>query len=249
MASCWDRLRRTIPSPVPAADSRLRAFPDKRFKLSQSVRITNITSGKVKGKRARRIGPVPKSELRLGLHSPGPPFTGPDPTNAGKAITVRISASKLPEGITPGNYYVVAEVTDPAGGAATAISATTIAVAAPQIDLSGSFKQPPTSARSGHPLSATIVVNNVGNVAAAGVLPIAVYVSGDGTLDGTSTGLVGLNYRINIKSGKSMTFHLNKAIAPAAGSYFLVIVLDPNNTLGDVNTANNTFVTTRRSLR
>jgi hypothetical protein len=85
-------------------------------------------------------------------------------------------------------------------------------------------------------------VTNLGNIAVAGLLPVAVYASGDGQLDGTSTGLVGFSRRINIKPDKSVTFTLSKLITPAAGSYYLVVSLDKNNTLGDVNISNNAFV-------
>ena len=49
--------------------------------------------------------------------------------------------------------------------------------------------------------------------------------------------------RISIGPKKSITFALTRLIAPsAAGSYFLIVQLDPNNTLGDANPGNNTFV-------
>ena len=136
-------------------------------------------------------------------------------------------------------------MTDPGhGGIATTSSTGTIDVAEPQVDISGTFKKAPTAARAGMPLSASITITNNGNVPAIGDVPIIVDASSSNTLDDAAGQVLSVRKRVNIKPGKSLTIQLSRLISPViAGSYYLIVQLDPNNTLGDVNTQNNIFAT------
>jgi hypothetical protein len=158
--------------------------------------------------------------------------------------TKKLKFTSVPAGMTPGTYYVVIEAMDPSGGISTSSSAGTIDIVAPQVDLSGSFKKAPAAAKAGKPLNASIVVTNGGNVSSTGVLPIVIDTSLIDTLDSTAVQAISFNKKINLKPGKSITIQLSKLIAPStAGSYYLIVQLDPSNTLGDANTANNVFAT------
>jgi hypothetical protein len=213
----------------------------QKIKLSQTIKITNVSGKKVTGRPEVEVALSSDTNFSSDDFVIAIPKAGGS-LNAGKSTTIHATARGLPADIPPGTYYVVVQATDPNGGISTASSLGTINIAAPEIDLTGTFKHLPATGRVGHPLLATITVTNLGNIPAAGMLPVSVYDSGDGQLDGTSTGLVGFTQRINIKPGKSVTFKLSKLMTPAAGSYFLLVVLDKNNTLGDVNISNNTFV-------
>ncbi|HET6248404.1 MAG TPA: FG-GAP-like repeat-containing protein [Tepidisphaeraceae bacterium] len=217
------------------------AISGQKIKLSQNVTITNSTANKVSGSSLIQVALSTNQAFGPDV-IPLTSFRRSAKLNPGKSKIIHVNISKLPVGIAPGTYYVVTQVTDPANGLNSASSTSTINIQAAQIDLAGSFKTVPDSAKVGRPFSATITVTNTGNVAADGVLPIAVYSSGDGTLDGTATGLVGLRPHINIKPGKSATIRVNKLIVAVDGSYHLVADLDPNNTLGDINTSNNVVV-------
>ncbi|HWE01777.1 MAG TPA: CARDB domain-containing protein [Tepidisphaeraceae bacterium] len=120
----------------------------------------------------------------------------------------------------------------------------TIDIQAPQIDLSGSFDKAPTVATASKKLSASITVTNHGNVPAIGALPIVVDTSAVNTLDDTALQATSFGKKVNIKPGKSITIQLSKLIAPStADAYYLIVQLDPTNTLGDANTTNNVFST------
>jgi hypothetical protein len=162
----------------------------------------------------------------------------------GKTKTQRVKIPGVPAGVAPGNYFLVVQSSDPEGGLADASSSGTIDILAPQIDLSGGFKKVPASAHAGKHLTESITVINNGNVALTGTVPIVVDASLLNVLDDTADQLLSFSKKVNIKPGKSTTIQLSRLIAPsAANSYYLIIQLDPGNTLGDVNLGNNTFAT------
>jgi hypothetical protein len=77
-----------------------------------------------------------------------------------------------------------------------------------------------------------------GNVAAAGKLTFNIDSSPDGQI-GDATLITPLIKKINIKPGKPAK--ITVATTLTAGSYFVVIELNPANSFADVNLANNTF--------
>ena len=211
--------------------------------IVQTVRLTNIAGRPVKG----------DVTIDVALSTDASPssndtvvdsLTVKEKIGDGKSAAKRLKISNVPAGLTPGNYYLVVQVTDPNGGIATTSSAGTIDVVAPQVDLSGAFKKAPVAAHAGKGLSASITVTNSGNVPAAGVLPIVVNASTVNTLDPAAVVLLPLNKKINIKPGKSITIPLSRLIAPAiANDYYLIVQLDPNKTLKNENTTSSPFAT------
>jgi hypothetical protein len=162
----------------------------------------------------------------------------------GKSKSQRVKISKVPAGVAPGNYFLVVQVTDPGGGVAMSGTSGTIDIVAPRVDLSGAFRKVPSAAVAGKRLNASIIVTNSGNVPVAGVLPIIVDASTLDTLSDAAVQLLDFNKRVSLKPGKSVTISLGRLIAPATpNDDYLIVELDPDNTLGDANTANNTFAT------
>jgi hypothetical protein len=108
------------------------------------------------------------------------------------------------------------------------------------IDLTGAFAKFNASATAGKPFVERISVTNDGTGTAAGTLPILVATSPDGTL-ASGTTLTTIDKKINLKAGKTVKIALTLKAPAEPSSSFLVMELDPANTLGDVNPANNTF--------
>ncbi|HWE04062.1 MAG TPA: VCBS repeat-containing protein [Tepidisphaeraceae bacterium] len=162
---------------------------------------------------------------------------------AHKSKTFSLSVKSLPAGVQ-GPYYLVAEITDPSKLTNVGASAATISVVAPAIDLAGAFVATPKAAKAGHSAGFTFSVVNDGTTLAAGALPIQIQASTTAGVTSASTVIDSLTKKISIKPGKTIRIHVSKVISATAGSYYVVVQLDPSNTLGDVNTANNTFATT-----
>ncbi|HZK82570.1 MAG TPA: VCBS repeat-containing protein, partial [Humisphaera sp.] len=167
----------------------------------------------------------------------------------GKNVSIKAHQSKtfpvLVKNLPAGNlgaHYILAEVTDPSKLTNTGATAATISIVAPTIDLSGAFVAPSKTAKVGHSAGITFSVTNNGTVAAAGMLPIQIQASTTAGVSSTSAVIDMLTKKVSIKPGKTIRIHVSKSIAATAGSYYLIVQLDPSNTLGDVNTANNTFV-------
>jgi hypothetical protein len=109
----------------------------------------------------------------------------------------------------------------------------------PLISLSGAFAHFNSSAKAGKKFSETITVTNNGNATITGTLPILVDTSPDQTL-ASGTVLTTISKNINIKSRKSARITLSLTAPAEAGSFHLVMELDPQSTLGD-DIVKNTF--------
>jgi hypothetical protein len=157
----------------------------------------------------------------------------------GGHISIPFRISSLPSTVAAGTYHVVVQVTDPNGNVTDAASGGTIAVSPPQIDLSGAFSRTPLPGKTGRTTLA-FTVNNAGNVEAAGTLAFDIDSSIDGQLSDAVV-LFNSDRRIAIRPGKS-TRILDVATLPA-GSYFLLVQLDPADSFNDVILNNNVFAT------
>ena len=156
--------------------------------------------------------------------------------------TLAVNLNSLPATVPTGNYYLIAKISDASGSIAIAASSATIGVEAPRHDLAGSFVKVPATAKAGRHFSATVLVTNEGNVPLKGALQIDAEASVSGTPD-ANLAPAG-KHPINLQPGRSVRIAINGLSVAAAGNYFLIAQLDPNNAFGDVNVANNTFVST-----
>ncbi|HEY2586148.1 MAG TPA: FG-GAP-like repeat-containing protein [Tepidisphaeraceae bacterium] len=160
----------------------------------------------------------------------------------GKSAAFPVTARAVPAAATAGTKFVVAVVTDPGSMTGVGASSNTIQVQLPVVDLSGAFVKVPTSAKAGGRATVTISVTQNGNVPVNASLPIQLLTST--SADGSNpTNLVTLTRHVATPAGKTIRLSLQVTLPSAAGTAaFLVAVLDPTNTLGDNNLANNTFV-------
>lgn len=163
---------------------------------------------------------------------------------AGKHLSLKLSAGQISGNIPAGTYHVLVSVTDPSGLKNTTDTGNTLAVEPPTIDLTGSFAKVPTTAQAGGKVSVQILVANNGNVTANGRLSITLSTSADDQLSGATTVDISPAKLVHIKPGKPLKLTLTWTAGTAPATYHLIAQVDPTNTFGDVNPADNTFATT-----
>ena len=210
----------------------------QKVNINQHLTITNDGSGIVSG----------DVSAELFLSTSTSADSGSIPlTSAGKTVKLKPKAklsfnfkvAAISTAVPDTTYYLVAQITDPSSNISDAASSSTVVVIAPTIDLSGVFAKQPVPGKTGK-TALTFTVSNAGNIAAVGPLAFNIETSPDGLLDDATT-LSTPSKKINIKAGKSTK--VMTSIALPAGSYFLVIQLDPNDVFSDVDLGNNIFAT------
>lgn len=167
-------------------------------------------------------------KLRVGQHKP---------------VTFTANLNTIPASVPAGTYHLLLEVIDPRGGTSVSPSAGTIAVAAPNNELTGSFLKLPTSAKVGQKLRPTLLITNSGNAPAVGVLQFSLDASLDGSLGANP---LQMSKAITIKPGGSMRIRMGSiGMPPTAGSYFLVAQVfqqDPSGSYADLHVLNGLIV-------
>lgn len=164
--------------------------------------------------------------------------------NPSRTAAVKLNVSRFPT-MTDGNYNVLAQVEDPAGGGVVARSSTPVHVATPFIDLTPTPSDPPTQLRASRASNATVLVANLGNVPATGRTALQVYASVDSAF-GSEDILIGTaTPKLSVAVGKSKRYRVR--ITPpadlAAGSYRLIVRLNPDNQPAESSLANNIAAT------
>jgi hypothetical protein len=153
-----------------------------------------------------------------------------------------IPASVVPFPQPPQTFYVLIQVVDTDGNVYAEESGLTLTVAAPQVDLSGSFVNLPKAVASGKLFTFIIQIANLpdANVPAQGPLQIDFNESPDGISDFVQTGSI--SRPINLKPGQTRNFIVHGAMQLPAT--FLEIYLDPLGAFeNDVNPENEIFKT------
>jgi hypothetical protein len=154
-------------------------------------------------------------------------------------IAFPFKITSTPATMSAGNYNVIAQITDPDGNVVYVTSSLTIAISPPSIDLTGSFSKTPKPGKTGKTNVSFTLLNN-GNTTANGPLTFNIEQSPDGSLS-DATYITDELVNINVKGHK--TKKISKTIPLPAGTYHLVIQLDPSNTFNDTNISNNVFST------
>lgn len=154
-------------------------------------------------------------------------------------LQVPFKVAKLPATVPNGTYHLVAEITDPSGNVVDAPSATTISVAPPEISLSGAFAKTPVPGKTGK-TSLTFTVGDTGNTTATGNLAFNIDSSPDGLLS-DATQITTSSKKINIHAGKSMK--ITTSVVLPAGTYFLVVQLDPSDAFNETSLSGTVFKT------
>jgi uncharacterized membrane protein len=163
---------------------------------------------------------------------------------ASKRLKVKLS---FPTSLPNGAYYLVAQVTASESETVPAETATSspVQIAPAHADLAATFGDTPIRVAAGHDASATVMIQNLGNVTATGPLDLGVYASSDTLYDVLDELLAKLPTRtLNLKPGRSVRLRLHFT-APAdqlAGSYDVLAVTTPSTTPGDNDPSNDVAV-------
>ena len=105
--------------------------------------------------------------------------------------------------------------------------------------MSGAFAKTPVLGKTGK-ASLTFTVSNAGNTTATGNLAFNIDSSPDGLLS-DATQIATSSKKINIRAGKSMKI-TTSAVLPA-GTYFVVIQLDPSDAFNETSLSGTVFKT------
>jgi hypothetical protein len=153
-------------------------------------------------------------------------------------LRIKLAVGAVPVSTGAGTYFLVGRVTDSAGNTSDAASPTVFVVQQAMPDLTGAFINTPVPAVSGA-TRLTFTISNAGNTTLTGPLAFNVDRSTDGLL-ADATVITNSSTSIVLKPGRSRRVSLRVTLP--AGSYFVLIQLDPQNTLHDVNLSDNTLV-------
>lgn len=160
-----------------------------------------------------------------------------------KAVNLKVKAFPA---VADGDYRVLARVAaagvDPAGN----VSFNTVNIAAPFVDLAGSFGAMPAALARGKRARLSLTLTNAANSAIKATVPVAVTASPPPGVGGAPVSLGTINAKVSLKAGQTKTVRLSVTVPSdlAAGSYFLDAVLDPANVLAEGNETNNTITGT-----
>lgn len=143
-----------------------------------------------------------------------------------------------------GSFFLIAQSDATATGTTPAANATAamVVIVPPMVDLSATFAKSPVRFIPGRTNSDTLLIQNLGNVAASGTLSVNL----DASFDEIDTPLTTISKTIRIKPGKALKVKL-KFLAPvdlAAGTISLIAVITSTTAPTDTNTANDTATTT-----
>jgi hypothetical protein len=167
--------------------------------------------------------------------------------NNSKHATFRVRVLGIATTVPPGTYNVIIALTSNAQNTQAA-SGGTLVVQSPKIDLAGSFLALIPSQKIGKRIRPTVVISNNGNVLTQGSLPIVIYMSPDGLLSDAVV-VLSVTRSVTIRPGRPIHIHLPALLfTETPGSYFLIAIIDPNNTIGDARLANNQFSSNAISL-
>lgn len=182
------------------------------------------------------LGSPPATKLKLGR---------------GASKTLSLTAN-VPSSIADGNYFVLASI-DSTNAAAesneannVAASGAPVTIAHSFIDLSGAFAgKLPKAISSGKAAAVSILVGNIGNVAATGSISISLFASADrshGPADTLITTITGQKIAIKPNRSHPVLAHLQTPAGLAKGNYFLIAVVNSDQTVADANPANDVAV-------
>ena len=214
-----------------------------------SVKVINNGPGLLKGPVSVSLYASSDSTLNTGTDTPIKTITKKLKLKAHKGKTLKFSFN-YPSNLPDGSYRLLAQV-DSGNAVAesdetnnVAVSATPVTIAAPFIDLSGSFASAiPAAAAQGAKESVTVLVQNTGNVVAAGPLTISLTASADNVADAGDTAITSFTKKVKLKPGAKAAIKF-KYLLPAGltGSQFLIAGADTGGTFAESNEGNNTIV-------
>lgn len=166
----------------------------------------------------------------------------------GSSKAVKMKVDTLPA-VPNGNYRLIAQTLAPAGvSTGTDASDSTVTIAAPFVDLSGSFGFILPLVR-GRRTSIPILITNTGNIPASGTITVFLTAGTSPTTTGTEMILQTSPVKLKLGEASNKVYKL-KALVPStlpAGAY-LHATIDSNAAIAETDELNNSFDTTSSVL-
>jgi uncharacterized delta-60 repeat protein len=140
---------------------------------------------------------------------------------------------KYPSNLVSGNYFLIASpdstnsIVQSNDSNNLAVSSSQVAIGLPLARLGGTLQAPP-SVKIGKRSTATLLLNNSGNVAASGIVSISVFASSDQLLDAGAVSLATIKIRVRLLPGRSARYRvpLTALKGFVGGSQFVIARLD-----------------------
>jgi hypothetical protein len=226
----------------------ISAVSGSKTRLSQVLTLSNNTAKTISG----------RTTINLYLSTTTTVATGASPVLSltkslhlvpGRSASFLLSLKTVPS-VAAGSYYLVATASTTSGSSTTAASSKTVALGAPFIDLAALALNAPSSARIGRPIPMTLKIQNTGNARVHQAVPISIGISTTPT-GAAATTLATFAPRVSLTPGQKRTgsFVVRLPTSLPIGTYYLVGIVDPNNTLNQPNTANNTAISRKITIR
>lgn len=160
---------------------------------------------------------------------------------AGRTQRFPLAIRSLPSGLA-GSYYLFARLTDSTGAVSIGTVVQPLTIVPPTIDLSGSVISIPRSGKASRKAIVRFKMSNSGTItAASAALPVDIFSSTTGTLDSTAVNIDDFTRRVAIAPGRTVVMQASVTLPSTPGAYYLVVEVDPQNTLHDVDFSNNVF--------
>lgn len=161
----------------------------------------------------------------------------------GASKALKLKVANYPS-VADGVYKLLVKTSATGLADATATSGSSVTIAAPFVDLSGSFATPfPTAAVRGRKLSVPLLIQNAGNIPAAGTINVAIASSltTEAPLGAPSI-TVPVKLKLKAASSKVVRLKLTVPDALTPDSYFLIATIDSTNVLAETDETNNVAV-------
>jgi hypothetical protein len=255
----------STPTPTPTPTGTPAAIPTVRATLPPAV----VAGAKVKGAKVSVLvtnngtaalnGPVTVSlfasaddALDGADAAVAAPVTKRLKIAPGASKTVKLKVTTLPT-VADGAYRLVAQTTADAGVTVGAdASDTTVNIAAPFVDLSGSFPTSPPSrpVRAGRTASIPLTISNAGNIPVTGTIGVVFSAGLDQDPGDGDVVLPAGTLRLKLKAASAKVFRVKVTVPDtlAAGPYFLSAAIDSGEVLTEPNEGDNAFTSTAAVL-
>lgn len=209
-----------------------------------SVKITNSGTATATGTAAIDLFLAPTQTLDTTVDTALPALSAKVNLKPGASMNVPLKLASFPD--LDGSFFLIAQVSGAGSSAANAAASSgSVNIAPAFIDLADSnVTVKPTTVAPGKKVTISATVLNSGNTTASGPLGVQLEVATDAQGDGATDVGSPLSTNIKILSGKTKVIKATLAVPAgfAAGSYFLVVDIDPANTFSETNLANNVAV-------
>jgi hypothetical protein len=214
----------------------------QKLSASESITLTNSSGSNLTGSFGAKLYLSDQTSLDTSSILLPESYSKSTTLKTGKMLKATLKITSLPTSVPSGQYYFVAQSTDPSGGTMTAASTSQIDVETPEVDVTGSFASTPGPATEGKKLKVSLSLTEAGNIPVTS-LDILFELSVDGNSNPFQLANVVAKAKLEPNKPAVVSLSVPIALGGPTGQQYLIAVLDPRDVLNDVNLSNNVFHT------